>query len=107
MPGPFTPYAPPGAYVQTTNEPLLASLSAGLRIPAIIAVGQEDLEQLNLEMVRGSSSVMDTKAVAEDMAGRWVVDSTNPLNPTLGLSTGVQTKLKVRNIAGNLSTRCM
>lgn len=97
MPGPFTPYAPPGAYVQTTNEPLLASLSAGLRIPAIIAVGQEDLEQLNLEMVRGSSSVMDTKAVAEDMAGRWVVDSTNPLNPTLGLSTGVQTKLKVRN----------
>lgn len=97
MTGPFTPYAPPGAYAQTTNEPLLASLSAGLRIPAIIAVGQEDLEQVNLEMVRGSSSVVDTKAVAEDITGRWVVDATNPLNPVLGVSTGIQTKFRVRN----------
>lgn len=97
MTGPLTPYAPPGIYVNTSNEPLLATLSGGLRIPAIIAVGQEDLEQVNLEMVRGSSSVVDTKSVSEDMAGRWIVDATNVLNPTLGASTGVQSKFKVRN----------
>ena len=56
--GPFATYIQPGVYSRTLTEANVASLIAGLRIPFIIGVGQEELEQDDLEMVRGSSSTL-------------------------------------------------
>lgn len=95
--GPFATYVPPGVYSRTLTEANVASLIAGLRIPFIIGVGQEELEQDDLEMVRGSSSTLDEQIVNEDVTLRWVVDNTNPSNPTLGASDGSQVTFQVRN----------
>lgn len=95
--GPFTTYVPPGVYSRTLTEANVAALIAGLRIPTVIGVGQEELEQLDLEMVRGSSSTLDQQIVNEDITARWIVDDTNPDNPTLGLNDGTKTRFLVRN----------
>jgi hypothetical protein len=71
---------------------------AGLRLPVIIGVGQEELEQDDLEIVRGSSSNLDEQIVAEDISESWVVDETNPANPILGAQNGSLVKFKVKNI---------
>jgi hypothetical protein len=60
-------------------------------------VGQEELEQNDLEMVRGSSSNLDQQIVREDVSQRFVVDETNPSNPLLGPANGLLTKFRVRN----------
>lgn len=95
--GPFATYVPPGVYSRTLTEANVAALIAGLRIPTLIGVGQEELEQLDLEMVRGSSSTLDQQIVNEDVTTRWVVDDTNPQNPILGVNDGTRTRFIVRN----------
>lgn len=95
--GPFATYVPPGVYSRTLTEANVAALIAGLRIPTVIGVGQEELEQLDLEMVRGSSSTLDQQIVNEDVTNQWVVDDTNPQNLLLGVNDGTLTRFVVRN----------
>lgn len=95
--GPFATYVPPGVYSRTLTEANVASLIAGLRIPFIIGVGQEELEQDDLEIVRGSSSTLDEQIVNEDVTLRWIVDNTNPSNPILGANDGSRVTFQVRN----------
>lgn len=95
--GPLSTYVPPGAYTRTLTEANAANLVAGLRIPALIGVGQEELEQNDLELVRGSSATLDQQIVSEDVSQRFVVNDTNPNNPILGAATGLISKFKVRN----------
>ena len=96
--GPFTTYVPPGVYSRTLTEANVASLLAGLRIPVIIGVGQEELEQDDLEVVRGSSSTIDEQIVNEDVSLQWIVDNTNPSHPVLGANDGTLVMFQVRNI---------
>jgi hypothetical protein len=95
--GPFSTYVPPGVYTRTLTEANAANLVAGLRIPVEIGVGQEELDQLDYELVRGSSANLDQQIVNEDVTLRFVVDETNPNNPILGGVNGITTKFKVRN----------
>ena len=95
--GPFTSYVPPGVYTRTLTEANVTGVTAGVRLPVIIGVGQEELEQNDLEMVRGSSSTIDQQIVREDVALAYVVDDTNPNNPILGANDGTKTKVRVRN----------
>lgn len=91
-------YIPPGVYTRTLTESNVSTLLAGLRIPALIGVGQEELEQLDYEMVRGSSSGQDQQILNEDISLRWVVDASNPSNPILGANDGTKTAFRVRNL---------
>lgn len=95
--GPFTTYVPPGVYTRTLTEANAANLVAGLRIPVEIGVGQEELDQSDFELVRGSNANIDQQIVNEDVTTRFVVDETNPNNPILGVPNGAVTKFKVRN----------
>ena len=95
--GPFISYAPPGVYTRTLTETNASNLVAGLRIPALIGVGQEELEQNDFEIVRGSSSTVDQQIVNEDVSESWVVDATNPNNLILGAQDGTYTTFRVRN----------
>ena len=95
--GPFISYAPPGVYTRTLTETNASNLVAGLRIPALIGVGQEELEQNDFEIVRGSSSNVDQQIVNEDVSESWVVDDTNPNNLILGAQDDTLTTFRVRN----------
>ena len=95
--GPFLSYVPPGVYTRTLSESNLEGLVAGVRIPTIIAVGQEELTQDNVEIVRGSSATVDQQILNEDVTLSWVVDATNPNNLLLGEQDGTRTSVKVRN----------
>jgi len=95
--GPFISYAPPGVYTRTLTETNASNLVAGLRIPALIGVGQEELEQDDFEIVRGSSATVDQQIVNEDVSESWVVDSRNPNNLVLGAQDGTLTMFRVRN----------
>ena len=95
--GPLSTYVPPGVYTRTVADADVPSLINSLRLPVIVGVGQEELEQDDLELVRGSSSTLDEQIINEDPAVRWVVDATNPSNPVLGATDGTITRLRVRN----------
>lgn len=95
--GPFLSYAPPGVYTRTLTDTNASNLVAGLRIPALIGVGQEELEQSDFEIVRGSSATVDQQIVNEDVSESWVVDSANPSNLILGAQDGTLTQFRVRN----------
>jgi hypothetical protein len=95
--GPFSTYVPPGVYSRTLTDANVAALVAGLRIPFVIGVGQEQLQVSDLEMVRGSSSSLDQQIINEDVSAEWIVDSTNPSNPILGAQDGTRTQFRVRN----------
>lgn len=95
--GPLVTYVPPGVYTRTLSEANAANLVAGLRIPVLIGVGQEELEQLELELIRGSSSNLDQQILSENVSSRFVVNETNPANPILGATDGNVTKFRVRN----------
>lgn len=95
--GPFVTYVPPGIYTRTLTEANAANLVAGLRIPVYIGVGQEELEQTDLELVRGSSATLDQQIVNEDVSQQFVVDETNPNVPVLGATDGSFLKVRVRN----------
>jgi len=95
--GPFSTYVQPGVYSRTLTDANVAALVAGIRIPFIIGVGQEQLQVSDLEMVRGSSSTLDEQIVNEDVSAEWIVDTTNPSNPILGAQDGTRTQFRVRN----------
>ncbi len=95
--GPFITYVPPNVYTRTLTEANVSNLVAGLRIPVYIGVGQEELEQTNLELVRGSSATLDQQIISEDVTQQFIVDETNPNNPQLGATDGTLTKFRVRN----------
>jgi hypothetical protein len=94
--GPFQTYAAPGVYASTTTESPSAQQVGNARIPMFIGVGQEALTQNNIEIIRGSSSVVDTPIFGEDPSGRWVASGSNS-NPTLGSQNGNLIKFRVRN----------
>ncbi len=94
--GPFTTYAPPGVYVQTTTQPAVTQLLGGLRIPVLIGTGQETLSQTDVEIIRGSSSFADTPIFGEDPSGHWVAGGTAQ-HPVLGNQDGTLTQFRVRN----------
>ena len=96
--GPFITYVPPGVYDRTLTQANVANIVAGLRLPFVIGVGQETLEQDNLELVRGSSALIDQQIVNEDVSLQWVVNSTNPNNLILGAQTGQLYQFVVRNL---------
>jgi len=95
--GPFISYVPPGVYTRTLTEANVANIVAGLRIPVVIGVGQEELTQSDVELVRGSSATVDQQINNEDVSLAWVVDSTNPQNLILGTQDGTRTTFQVRN----------
>lgn len=95
--GPFISYVPPGVYTRTLTEANVANIVAGLRIPVVIGVGQEELTQSDVEIVRGSSATVDQQINNEDVSTSWVVDSTNPSNLILGVQDGTRTTFRVRN----------
>jgi len=95
--GPFISYVPPGVYTRTLAETNVSNVVAGLRLPALIGVGQEELEQTDLELVRGSSTTVDQPITAEDISESWVVDATNPQHLILGAQNGVLAAFRVRN----------
>jgi len=95
--GPFVTYVPPGVYTRTLTETNAANLVAGLRIPVIIGVGQEELEQPDLELVRGSSATLDQQIINEDVSQRFILDDTNPIHPVLGAADGESAKFQTRN----------
>src|SRR5277367_1555208 len=95
--GPFITYVPPGVYTRTLTEANVANIVAGLRIPFVIGVGQETLEQDDLELVRGSSATLDEQIVNEDVTLQWVVNSINPNNLVLGAQNGTYSQFVVRN----------
>lgn len=72
MSGPFTGYASPGVYTQTSLDASVAGLLANLRIPALIGVSEEIKKVDGYEMTRGSSSTLDNKKVGEDVSGKLV-----------------------------------
>lgn len=95
--GPLSTYIPPSVTTRTITEANASNLVAGIRIPVEIGVGQEELEQRNLELVRGSSANLDQQIFAEDVSTRFVLDDTNPNAPLLGAPNGSVTKFRVRN----------
>jgi hypothetical protein len=95
--GPFITYVPPGVYTRTLTEANVSNVTAGLRIPVIIGVGQQNLEQDNVELVRGSSGTLDEQIVNEDETTSWVVNAVNPNNLVLGAQNGTYTTFRVSN----------
>lgn len=102
--GPFDIYAPPGVYTTTQVEQDASGPPVGTRIPVIIGEGQESLQRTDYEVVRGSSASADQRIVNASVAGRYVVDNSNPDSPLLGDSTGTQALFQLRNfpvVSGN------
>lgn len=95
--GPFITYAPPGVYTRTLTDANASTIATGIRLPVVVGVGQEELDQANLELVRGSSANVDQEIVNEDMTESWVVDATNPANLKLGIQNGSRVQLRVKN----------
>lgn len=95
--GPFVTYAPPAVYTRTLTEASAANLITNLRIPVVIGEGQEELQQTDLELIRGSSSNLDQQILSESVSGRFVVSAVNPNNPILGAADGSLTRFRVRN----------
>src|SRR5271165_5270144 len=91
---PFIAYAPPGVYTTTSTDTSIQNNTVGLRIPDFIGVGQEELENDNQELVRGSSTTVDQQIVNEDATAEWVVDATNPQNLILGVQDGTRVTLQ-------------
>lgn len=90
-------YAPPAVYTQTLFENPLAAALDSLLLPVFIGEGNENLTQQDLEVVRGSSSVVDQRIVSEDETGRAVVSISAAGVVTRGDFDGVLDRLQVRN----------
>lgn len=90
-------YAPPGVYTRTLFENPTAGTLAGVKIPVLMGTGQEILFQESLEVVRGSSSVVDQQVPQEDMDGRAVQQITETGQVILGNFDGTLNRVQVRN----------
>jgi len=97
MPFPGKNYAPPGPYTQTKFENPLGQALESLKIPVIIGEGNESLFQEDLEIVRGSSAVIDQRVVNEDQTGRAVSSVSATGVVTLGSWNGALDKFQVVN----------
>jgi len=75
MAGPFQSYAPPGVYTRTLLDPAVVALIGNLRIPAVIGTGEERLRVDDWQLVRGSSNLVDLRALNEDVSSQ--LDGTN------------------------------
>ena len=95
--GPYSTYVQPGVYTRTLTEANISNVVSGLRIPVYIGVGQEELENYDFELVRGSSSSIDQQVVGEDPSHEFVLNETNPSNIILGPTDGTKTTIRVRN----------
>lgn len=95
--GPFLEYAKPDVYATSTVEGETPPATANFRLTTLVADGQEELEYLDLELIRGSSGSVDQEIVNEDVSESWVVDSTNPNNLVLGVQDGTRATFRVRN----------
>lgn len=90
-------YAPPNVYTQTNFEAPQEAPVAGVRLPILIGTGNEILQQVNLELTRGSSSQVDQQIVLEDLTGRAVVNVLASGAVVLGDFNGSIRKVQVRN----------
>lgn len=90
-------FAFPGVYVETQFENPIAGTLSAVKIPVLIGTGNEVLFQQNLEVVRGSSAVVDQQVVKEDMDGRAVVEITATGQVVLGAFDGTRNRVQVRN----------
>ena len=97
MPFPGSIYAPPGVYTRTLFENPIQGVLAGVRIPIFIGTGNEVLQQLDLEVIRGSSSSVDQQVPQEDETGRAVVEITVTGQVVLGNFNGDRRRIQVRN----------
>ena len=97
MPFPGKNYAPPGPYTQTKFENPLGQALESLKIPVIIGEGNESLFQEDLEIVRGSSAVIDQRVVNEDQTGRAIASTSAAGLVTLGAWDGVLDRFQVVN----------
>lgn len=70
MAGPFQSYAPPGVYTRTILDPAVVALVGNLRIPAVIGTGEERLRVDDFQLVRGSSALVDLRAINEDVSSQ-------------------------------------
>jgi len=70
MSGPFTGYAPPSVYVETSLDTAIGGLLANLRIPALIGTADEIKRVDGYELVRGSSPNLDNRKVNEDVSAQ-------------------------------------
>ena len=70
MSGPFTGYAPPGVYTNTTLDSAVGGLLANIRIPALIGTADEIKLVSGYELYRGSSATQDNKKTNEDVSGQ-------------------------------------
>jgi len=91
-------YAPPSVYSRTLYENPLQGAIDALKIPVFIGEGNEYLTQTDLEVVRGSSAIIDQRIVGEDMTGRAVVSISATGVVTVGDFDGTRTKVQVRNL---------
>lgn len=96
VPSPLKNFVPAGVYTRTLAESNVSNITAGLRIPCLIGVGEEILRQFDQAIVRGSSSTIDESITKEDVSDRFVLDETNPNVPVLGNHAGTKTKFRVR-----------
>lgn len=94
---PGSNYAPPGTYTRTLYADPTQPLLTGLKIPLFLGTGSEILTQNDLEMIRGSSSMVDQRVVQEDETGRAVVSISDTGLVTLGAFNGVLDRIQVRN----------
>jgi hypothetical protein len=101
---PSSIYAPPSVYTRTNFESPIQGAVSGLKVPFLIGTGSEILTQNNLEVIRGSSAVVDQQIVQEDMTGRAVVAELASGQVTLGDFDGSIGQVQVRNypiVTGN------
>jgi len=68
--GPFTSYAPPGAYTRTLTDQTTPSFTGAIRFPVFIGVGSETLDATD-ELFRGSSSVADNLIAKENESAHF------------------------------------
>lgn len=90
-------YAPPGVYTETTFETPTEAPIAGVTLPILIGTGNEELQQVNLEVVRGSSASVDQQVPQEDATGRAVVSVLDSGEVVLGNFDGVIRQIQTRN----------
>lgn len=91
-------YAPPGVYTETRFEAAVDRVLQTVKLPVLVGTGQELLTQTGLEVVRGSSSSVDTFVPRENMEGRSVISFDSATGAvSLGDFDGVRTKIRVRN----------
>lgn len=101
---PSSNYAPPAVYTRTNFDSPLSGAITGLKLPFLIGTGSEILSQIDLEVIRGSSSTVDQQIVQEDMTGRAVVSELASGQVVVGDFNGALSQVQVRNypiVTGN------